>query len=359
MRSAPAFSASATCSPRRAKSAAKIEGASLTTSSSVFTSVLPLCVNRLILGFENLDELLITAGYLRHRRFPCDLLAAPVDQRIPEAGPTDGKADEARYGRCGRQPFADFPVIFTASQDDAANPVAASTACGGHNLFAVFAPLETFDLPYVRLDASVLQFLDGLRHQLGAQFQIVGLLVSLETFELGLLRRDQQFEHEPAAAFVAVQIFRQALQTYRLASIEFGIAFGVVTNQNLAEGRVKGFDMLPEVFSILEIKLVLSAFFRRARSEVSCRACIAQNRGAKLLVHQNAGLFFRHARVDGGCESVIDDALGGRNFGCLLRAQCTVPSEHLLLEREPRNKGQNIQRLVKAESGHAVSLDFL
>src|SRR5713226_3313583 len=97
MRSAPAFSASATCSPRRAKSAAKIEGASFTTSPS-FTSILPLCVNSPILGFENLDELLITAGYLRHRRFPCDLLAAPGDQRIPEAGPTDGKADEARHG---------------------------------------------------------------------------------------------------------------------------------------------------------------------------------------------------------------------------------------------------------------------
>src|SRR5713226_8590084 len=168
-------------------------------------------MNRLILGFENLDELLITAGYLRHRRFPCDLLAAPVDQRIPEAGPTDGKADEARYGRCGRQPFADFPVIFTSSQDDAANPVAASTACGGHDCFAVFAPLEAFDLPYVRLDASVLQLLDGLLHQAGTQLEIVGFLVSSKLFELGLFGRDQQFEHEPAAAFVAVQILRQTL----------------------------------------------------------------------------------------------------------------------------------------------------
>src|SRR5215469_7313449 len=97
-RSYPHLLMSATCSPRRAKSAAKIEGASLMTYSSVFTSILSLSLNSLMLGFENLDELLITAGYLRHRRFPCDLLAAPVDQRIPEAGPTDGKTDEALYG---------------------------------------------------------------------------------------------------------------------------------------------------------------------------------------------------------------------------------------------------------------------
>ena len=70
---------------------------------------------------------------------------------------------------------------------------------------------------------------------------------------------------------LSVQIFRQPLQTRRLAPIEFGIAFRVVAHQNFAESRVKGFDVFAEVFAVFEIKLVLSAFLGRARSRVSLR----------------------------------------------------------------------------------------
>src|SRR5271170_1526003 len=117
--------------------------------------------------------------------------------------------------------------------------------------------------------------------------------------------------------------------------------------------------MLREVFAVFEIKLLLSALLRWATGRVPRGTCIAQNGGAKLLVHEDGGLFFGHARMHCGGEGVIDDALSGCNFGGLLRAQCTIPSEHLLLERAPVIKGQNVKWFVKADGCHAVSLDFL
>src|SRR5271165_7114312 len=135
-------------------------------------------MNSFVLSFENLDELLITTRNLSHRRIAGDLLAAPVDQWIPEAGPADGKADEARHACRGREPFADFAVIFAASQDDAADLNAPTAAGRSHYFFAVFRAVKSFDLPHVRLDPSVLQLLNALRHQPGTQCEVVGLLVS-------------------------------------------------------------------------------------------------------------------------------------------------------------------------------------
>src|ERR1035437_841435 len=95
MRSAPAFSASATCSPRRAKSAARIEGASLTTAFCIVdTPSLNTCC--FVLGFEDFDELLITPRYLFHGSVTGDLVRTPIDKRTPETRATDGETDESR-----------------------------------------------------------------------------------------------------------------------------------------------------------------------------------------------------------------------------------------------------------------------
>ena len=91
--------------------------------------------------------------------------------------------------------------------------VPASPAGNSHKPFAVFATLEPFDLPNVRLNPRILKFLNGLSHQPRTQLQIVRLTISFQAVELCLLRWNQQFEHESAATPVAVQIFRQALQT--------------------------------------------------------------------------------------------------------------------------------------------------
>ena len=128
---------------------------------------------------------LIAAGNLGHRCFPCHLLRAPVDKRLPEARPSDGEANEARHSSRGCQPFANLLIVLTPTQNDTTDLCAAVPARSSHNPFAVLVPVESFDLPYVRLDACVLKLLDGLRHQQGAKFQVVGLLVSFQLIELG------------------------------------------------------------------------------------------------------------------------------------------------------------------------------
>ena len=105
-----------------------------------------------------------------------------------------------------------FLVVLAAAQNDAADSVPAVSARGGHDLFAVLAPVQSFDLPNIRLDAGVLKLHDGLHHQLGTKLEVVGFLVSFETLELRLLWRHEQFEHEPAAT-LAVQVIRQSFQT--------------------------------------------------------------------------------------------------------------------------------------------------
>jgi hypothetical protein len=58
-------------------------------------------------------------------------------------------------------------VVFAPAQDDAADVVSATPACRGHDLLAVRATVETFNLPDVWLDLRVLKLLDGLHHQPG------------------------------------------------------------------------------------------------------------------------------------------------------------------------------------------------
>jgi len=62
--------------------------------------------------------------------------------------------------------------------------------------------------------------------------------------------------------------------------------------------------------------------------------------------------------MNGRHEGVVDYALCSGYLGRLLRAKLTVPAEHLLLEGAPVIKRQNVKRLVKTASGHAVSLYF-
>ena len=55
---------------------------------------------------------------------------------------------------------------------------------------------------------------------------------------------------------------------------------------------------------------------------------------------------------------VKDYSPSGSDLGCLLRAELTIQAEHLLLERATVVNGQNVQRLVKAKSRHAVPLSL-
>src|SRR5712664_2124703 len=190
MRSAPACSAAATCSPRRAKSPARIEGASRTRSlQSGGTGLL-----------EDVHELPISAGDLGDGLLSRRLFAPPADQWLPEVGAADREPDEARDSSCRRQPLTHLLLVLAPAEDDAADAIPAATVGGGHDPLAVLPTVEPLDLPDVRLDSGTLELADRLDHQPWPELQIVGLLVALEQLELRFLRGHQQLEHEPAPA---------------------------------------------------------------------------------------------------------------------------------------------------------------
>jgi hypothetical protein len=123
-----------------------------------------------------------------------------------------------------------------------------------HNFLAVFAAVETLDLPGVRLNSRVLELPHCLDHKPQPELQVVRLLVPLEGVELRLLRRHQQLEHERAAA-PCVQVFGQAFQAARLSPIEDRVTLRIVARQHFAECRVECLNMFGEVFAILEFEL--------------------------------------------------------------------------------------------------------
>src|SRR5262249_43845226 len=122
------------------------------------------------------------------------------------------------------------------------------------------------------------------------------------------------------------------MQTRGLTLIESLIAFGVVADENLAEGRIESLDMGREVLAVLKLELFLPALFGRARRcETVCRG-IAQNSGAKLFINENAGLLFWNSGIDGCLTAVVDHLLRLSYFVCLRSRHGFMPSEHLELE---------------------------
>src|SRR4029079_10098439 len=95
------------------------------------------------LALESLYKLAIAPHDMFDRMLASDLLGAPGDQRVPEAGASHCEADESWHCGCGCEPIANLSIIFSASQDDAPNAVAAAPPCRGNDLFAIFASIET------------------------------------------------------------------------------------------------------------------------------------------------------------------------------------------------------------------------
>jgi hypothetical protein len=306
-------------------------------------------MSRLAGLLENADPFAVTARDLGHRRLTRRLLGPPIDERVPEGRTADGKADEARHRRCNPQPFADLGVVLAAAQDDAADLVAAAAPRHRHYLHAVLAAVESLDLPDVGLDADLLQVLDRAHHQAGPDLAVVGLLVALEPLELRWLGRHQQLEHEQPAALV--QVVGQPLQTSRLPLVQRLLALRVVAHQHLAEGRLEHLDVLAELLAVLEVELVLAALLGRASREIALLGRVAQDRGAELLVHEDAGLLLVDAAGQRGLEAVVNHLLGGGDVGRLLRGQRSLPAEHLCLERAAVVERQDVERLIEA-NGH-------
>src|SRR5215471_16742168 len=133
MRSAPARSASATCSPKRAKSASRIEGASFTAPFPIYATISPS--RRASPGadvLKNVHELPVSALNLGHGGLARYLLRPQVNERIPETGPAHCKTDEPWDAGRRRQPFAHLWVIFASAQNYATYFIPVAAPRRGH-----------------------------------------------------------------------------------------------------------------------------------------------------------------------------------------------------------------------------------
>jgi hypothetical protein len=282
--------------------------------------------------FEGVGEAAVAAGDLAGGGFSGDFSSTPGDERVLEDRAANSKTNEAGYAGCHSEPLVNFFLIFAPAKDNAAHAAAPGPPGSSNDLLAILAGIEAFDFPDIRLDARVLELLNGLYHQMRTQLRIVGLLVAIEVGKLLLFGRDQELEHEPALAFV-MEIFGKAPQVRRLPLIQRFIAFRIVTDQDLAKGWPEGFDMLGEIFAILEFEFLLPGFLGRAGPHVAPGGRIPQYRRPELLVHEDRSPVLCHAATGHRCEKTfIDDLFGAGYFRSLPGAKRTMPAEHFALE---------------------------
>src|SRR5215510_8553353 len=180
---------------------------------------------------EQIPKLAIAPGDLGNSLITRRSFAPPGGQRIPENRAADRKSDEPRDSCRDPEPLAYFPIVLAATKNDTGDMMAPTGACRRHDALAILAPCEPFDLPQIRIDAAVLELMNGFDHQARPQFKIVRLPVALEPVELDLLRWNQELEHEAAAAAGGEEIGK-ALQARRLPFIQCAIAVRVVTHQH-------------------------------------------------------------------------------------------------------------------------------
>src|SRR6516162_2975153 len=112
-------------------------------------------------------------------RRTCRFFAPPGNQRIPENGAAYGRADKARHLRGDSEPLSHFALVLAAAKNDASDTIAAAGACRRYDPFAVFAPIQAFNLPQIWFDPGVLKLLDRFDHQAGPQFAIVGRFIAV------------------------------------------------------------------------------------------------------------------------------------------------------------------------------------
>src|SRR6267378_136547 len=129
-------------------------------SVSVVTQKL-LRGNDFLAGLENFNKRMISTSDFSDCGTPCYLLRTPVNQRIPEARPAHGEANEAGNCSCSSEPLTDFAIVLATTENDAADSVPAFTAGSSHDPFAVCLTVEPFDLPHVRLNPRILKFLNS------------------------------------------------------------------------------------------------------------------------------------------------------------------------------------------------------
>src|SRR5262249_22058844 len=132
-----------------------------------------------VCSLKQIDELAIALGDRGDCLLASRFFAPPGDQRIPENGAAYSKADKAWHLRGGPEPLSPFVLVLAASQNDATDMIAAAGARRRYDSFAVFAPIQAFNLPQIWFDPGVLKLLDRFDHQAGPQLAIVGRFIAV------------------------------------------------------------------------------------------------------------------------------------------------------------------------------------
>src|SRR5207253_4323716 len=117
-----------------------------------------------------------------------------------------------------------------------------------------------------------------------------------------------------------------------------------------------GLDVTHEIFAVLKVELVLSALLCRTGGGNALGGRVAQDRGAELLVDQDAGLSGGRAAGQRRPEAVIDDLLGAGDFGGLGTAERRLPAEQPALEGTAVIERQNIERPIVSPRHQAAAL---
>src|SRR5260221_1908579 len=118
---------------------------------------------------EEIHELSIVPCDLGDSLLARRLLGPPGDQRIPEIGPADREADEARHLCRDPEPVPHFAIVLAAAENDATDPVTTAGPRRRDDRLAIFAAIEAFDFPQIRFDAGGLELANGLDHQAGPE----------------------------------------------------------------------------------------------------------------------------------------------------------------------------------------------
>ena len=165
------------------------------------------------------------------------------------------------------------------------------------------------------------------------------MLVAAASLELFGRGGHQQLVKETTP--LPVQPAAQLRQPRRLACVERCVAFGVVANQDLGEGRVEGLDVAREVLAVLELELGLAGSLGRHRQDVATRLRLSRDGGAELLVDEDAGAIARGAATDRLLEAFEDESLRVADAGT-----------HLVGDRRGR-RGTGPSRTIRGDRTRA------
>src|SRR2546425_975059 len=185
-----------------------------------------------------------------------------------------------------RTPASSASDTWAPSRRKSAERIAGATGapCGSDHGRAVLRAIQALDLPDVGLDPCILERVDRVDHVARPARPVVRALVAMELFELCLLRRHQELEHELPPR--PMEVLGQVAQATRLATVHLRVALRVVAHEDLAEGGPERLDVARVVVAVLEVEFVLAALLRRRGGEKPPRPRVAEDRGAELLVDE-------------------------------------------------------------------------